>query len=1080
MADYTLDYLDPQALETEDSENIPPRKKPRIHGSFSNLNKVNSEGPSQTLNAQYYSQQTSKSSSGVYQTRNESASTPPPSRCSHVNIFLENVPASTLKAELPRPHERITRTEQLLYCNMLLQQSSWDPPSINTGDKATEDFTDVLQEPLLDELQMNWLTEMKKEPVEQDHMRWLVARMVEEFVRDLTKDATEIAETVSLGPVLQMETYRKLLSSIIKEFDNARILNVQLLQGLIQLVQSAPAECLDSDDLVKILSVLRIHLQGTHQQSTKYSYHLTLAVSQVLDIMADHKACYAFQALQYVPNDEAALQAVWRHSTGVMDGLVKVSGVRRLDLNMVLGGLGSLQKVVVDVDSANSAYQSECTLLESGRGVFASLKDSLGTGHRRPWYAAVRAACNLARAGQFKDLNQLIYKAPCRSDPLFQWGICQLLAEIATDPIWEVSVRQQAVCLLGYLYKNDDDWARDESVKAWMLTIINKLAADSDKVVSPIALALQQELSAEESSRSQHPHPLTSRLSMPDSSPILIKVQRAPYVERVLHLMKRQLLMEACQPIYIPPMAKANLEACDDKLFPLMGKVREFLASEQQVMLILAIERPDKGLIAKRLRRLQFSEVQIQEPERHRQFILICDGYDESQLKTNLHTTNELNRKGQPDTKVIITCRTQYLGNDYRDRFVPQEAGHYNPQLVNLFQEAVITPFSKGQIKSYVDQYVPLEHRTWSTQDYMDRLEAIPDLMDLATNPFLLSLSLEALPHVTAGKQDMSTIKVSRIQLYDIFVHHWLDVNRRRLQRNRLYDPDRATLDDLLDAGFVSHGISYCTKLASTIFVKQHGNPIVQYNHLKDKSTWKAEFFGNDSQTRLLRDSTPLNRSIKQYQFLHKSMLEYFVSRAIYEPYKYGDSCGLDSYISDGSSVSRRFNADSIFFSLSLCYEKLILEFLSQRVSVTPELEEQLRDILHQWVLEHYDDDSDAPIVVKNAIYILISAELPQVKTQPISANPAAARIEARVKRVYDLCEEELESTFSLHRYPCPSPSCSRIYARPGDWKRHFNAVHLQPRWECSFCHKKFTRMDTYKHHARACRLAKGPSHSSV
>ncbi|KAG0259745.1 hypothetical protein BGZ95_004594, partial [Linnemannia exigua] len=1029
MSNHTLDHLDPHAPDVEDSKNSPLQKKPKIHGFFSNLkSKIKSKGSSQSLSAQYYSPQTSKSSSGISQASNKSSSTPPPLRCLHVNIFLENVPAPVLKAELPRLHERITRTEQLLYCNILLQQSSLHPLSITTSDKGTEDSAEALLEPLLDKPQKGWWAEMKKEPVEQDYMRWLVTRMVEEFIEDSTKDATEIAEIVSLGAVLQMETYRKLLSSIIKEFGDARILNIQLLQGLVQLVQSASAEYLDSDDLVKILSILKIHLQDTHQQSTKHLYHLTLAVSQVLDIMADHKvrdiirvveheplsavlsslkgssdpyllyqACYAFQALQYVPNDETAPQAVWRHSGDVMDGLAKVSGVLKLDLNMVLDGLRSLQKAVLDViDVAGSAYQGVCSLLESGRGVFDSLKEGLGTGHKRPWYAAVRAAFHLALAGQLKDLNQLIYKAPCRSDPLFQWGICQLLAEIATDTIWEVNTRQQAVCLLGHLYKNDDGWTRDESVRTWMLTIIDKLAANSDKVVSPIALVLQQELSAEESSRSQHPYPLTSRLSMPDSSPILVKVQRAPYVERELHLMKRQRLMKACQPIYIPPMAKANLEANDDDLFPLMGKVREFLASEQQVMLILgdsgsgktfnkhlesellqsyvsggriplfidlpSIEQPGEELIAKHLRTFQFSETQIQELERHRQFILICDGYDESQLKTNLHATNELNQKGRRNAKLIITCRTQYLGNDYSGRFVPREAGHYEPSLVNLFQEAVITPFSKGQIRCYVDQYVPLEPRTWSTQDYMDKLVAIPDLMDLATNPFLLSLSLEALPYVTMGKQDISTIKVSRIQLYDIFVHRWLDVNKRRLQCNTLSDFDRTTLDDLLDAGFISQGISYCTKLASTIFVKQHGNPIVQYIQLRDHSTWKAEFFGNDSQTRLLRDSTPLIRSIKQYQFLHKSMLEYFVSRAIYEPNKHCDSCGLDSYSSDGSPVSRRFNTDSVFSSTSLQNERLILEFLRQRISMSPGLEEQLRDILHQWGLEHYDDDSETPI----------------------------------------------------------------------------------------------------------------------
>jgi hypothetical protein len=97
--------------------------------------------------------------------------------------------------------------------------------------------------------------------------------------------------------------------------------------------------------------------------------------------------------------------------------------------------------------------------MNSGRGILDSLKDGYGSGKKRPWYAAVRAANVLAQAGQLHDLNRLICEAPCRQDPLFQWGICQLLGEIASDDIWDTTVRQQSAELIGELYKNDPEWA---------------------------------------------------------------------------------------------------------------------------------------------------------------------------------------------------------------------------------------------------------------------------------------------------------------------------------------------------------------------------------------------------------------------------------------------------------------------------------------------------------------------------------------------------------------------------------------------------------------------------------------------
>ena len=155
--------------------------------------------------------------------------------------------------------------------------------------------------------------------------------MVEEFSKDAVKDSAAITEVMLLGPVLDREHYRKLLNCFIFEFEKAVMLDVHLLQGLVQLVQCACEGYLIADGLVKITSILRAQLQSTHQQSTEHPYHLTLAVSWILDVMAEpkvqdvkrveeheplsevlfglqtssgpflmHQASYAFQALQYV------------------------------------------------------------------------------------------------------------------------------------------------------------------------------------------------------------------------------------------------------------------------------------------------------------------------------------------------------------------------------------------------------------------------------------------------------------------------------------------------------------------------------------------------------------------------------------------------------------------------------------------------------------------------------------------------------------------------------------------------------------------------------------------------------------
>ncbi|KAF9121952.1 hypothetical protein BGW39_010137 [Mortierella sp. 14UC] len=333
----------------------------------------------------------------------------------------------------------------------------------------------------------------------------------------------ESGEVACVKVVRRVERRAQLTNLALSEAKTVEIHKVVLhscRSGKIS-VQSASAEYLVSDDLINILSIVGVRLQGTHQQSNEHSYHLTLAVSRILDIMADRKvqdldrvveyeplsdvlsglrgssdhylvyqACYAFQTLQYVPSDEATLRAIWRHTTGVVNGLAKVSGVLKLDSVSVLEGLESLQKMVIDAAGvAGSIYEGVCSL-----------------------------------ARQLNDLNRFIYEAPCHRDPLFQWGICQLLGEIACDPVWNIDTRQQSIYLLGHLYKNDESWGRDDSVRAWMLTIIDALAAIADKTISSVAYTMQLELSAEATSRTQHPYPLTTRHPISESSPVLVKV----------------------------------------------------------------------------------------------------------------------------------------------------------------------------------------------------------------------------------------------------------------------------------------------------------------------------------------------------------------------------------------------------------------------------------------------------------------------------------------------------------------------------------------------------------------------------
>ncbi|KAF9943806.1 hypothetical protein BGZ70_005397, partial [Mortierella alpina] len=315
-----------------------------------------------------------------------------------------------------------------------------------------------------------------------------------------------------------------------------------------------------------------------------------------------------------------------------------------------------------------------------------------------------------------------------------------------------------------------------------------------------------------------------------------------------------------------------------------------------------SIDNPEKDLVAKHLRRCDFLEPQIRELKSNRRFTLICDGYDECQQIYNLYTSNKLNETGQWQAKMIISCRSEHLGQDYKDRFQPSNvADTSSAAKSDQLQDAVIVPFSKEQIEAYIHRHVADVKPPWKAKSYITALENIPNLMDLIKNPFLLRLSLDVLPgFVDVDKiEELSTANITRVGLYDRFVEHWLEHGKKRVGRRELSQQARAAFDTIIDEGFTANGIDFLKRLAAAVYKEQAGHPIVEYSRFKDEETWKARFFSREDESRLLREACPLIRSGNQYRFVHKSLLEYCFARAVFDPQASPSSFS-------GPSVTRR------------------------------------------------------------------------------------------------------------------------------------------------------------------------------
>ncbi|KAG0220135.1 hypothetical protein BGX31_011074, partial [Mortierella sp. GBA43] len=971
------------------------------------------------------------------------------------HIFAENVRPRTVEQKLPQSDERLNNTPQLVCCLSLLQ--------------ASHSSDDILEPEA-----QKWLVSVKKDSDEQERLHALSTEVIRAFMKDELKDGKAVAEVVCLSPILTKDAFHDLLREFYSGIDHSGLLNFHPLEGIAQLIQGADSGHLNADDLIKILELLSVRLRDTNKQSPQHMRQLTLAVSHVLDAMADTKvtgldrekiheplakylgdlqkskdpflvyqAAYAYQALLCVPDNETTWQAATRRTGKVIKGVAGlVSAVKGFDLERFINGLTDIQQglggVAKVIDVVKTGYEEVKTLAQSGQGLVQCLKVGLSFERQREWYSALRGADMLIRDGELATFKKLVCAAPCRYDPAFQWGVCQRLGEMAANLVWDAETRRSAIAFLGEMYRDDEMWGDQSSVKQWILNILMQLASTEYSTSSGgvlqihaiVAEALLQELQECEGAkkelyqtcRTNGPIAYPLKMTLPEfgSPSLLDRVQNRPDVEGNIRVLRKLRTKERGNAVYIPPQAKANLQASDDARFPLMERVMASLDNDQKVFLLLgdsgagkstfsrelefelwkayedrkeriplhinlpAIEKPEHDMIAKQLRKAEFSEPQIREMKHHRKFILICDGYDESQQTHNLYMTNKLNQDNEWDAQMVINCRSEYLGSDYRDRFQP--GGDRNTRTDSLlFQEAVIAPFAMDQVQNYIQQYVTIHQPLWRVEDYEQALELIPSLKDLVKNPFLMTLSLDVLPRMVDPGQHLSTTQVTRVALYDHFVEQWLERGKKRLGEKDMNSKTKDAFERLSAGGFTLSGIEYLKRLSLAIYKEQGGNPVIEYSPLIDEGSWKEEFF-KEKHKQLLHEACPMTRNGNQHRFIHRTLLEYGLARAVFDPQDRRNKAASEAILRRRGSTSSTlsFEMEDIISKeppvpdqepdpssplvwRSFVNEHSLLHFLEERVQQEPLFKRQLLAYI-----AHSKKDKRWRKAASNAITILV------------------------------------------------------------------------------------------------------------
>ncbi|KAF9899829.1 hypothetical protein EC991_008250, partial [Linnemannia zychae] len=607
------------------------------------------------------------------------------------NVFLVDAPAPIIRSATPANHPaRFDSTVQLAFCASLLPK----------GNLLLASESSYASTPTSGESKNAWLNAIHEDPLVPTHIRWLISKIVAEFIENASMASAAISEVVILGPFLCREDYRSLLSCLIMRFDMAALLNVDLLRGLVQLVQCTPINYLTDNDLFCVLASFRKRLESTHTSSREHVYQLVFAVSKILEVMVasdfkgqsrqrDHQPLlavlrglkgveddvllkfqvdYAYQTLLHLPDDETSCQVFLRRALSILVGVSIISCLFMMDATITLAAVNFLQQVVCNTIGA--VYFSIDDHNFQGTTQRASqATERVRRSKKKTWVSTLQAGQIFVREGRLVEFNTLISNAPCRFEVNFLCGVCLILEDIAVGQLWDVTSKFSALDFLGELYKVEAGLKMD------------------------------------------------------------VKIQ---------------------------------------------SDIHDFIT----------------------------------------QFVM--------------------------DPKAAA-----FLG------------------------------------------YISVE----SQDNYLKKLFVIPNLMELVKNPFLLTLALKALPSLPVDALHCSDLKSIQQDLYHGFTKEWIRVSKERLNGARLSQEVREVFVELLETDFFWRVKDYSKRLANAIYHRQNGRPVVEYTHKRDKETWKAEFFGGDIERKLLREASPLTRAGMRHWFIHKSLLDFFFSLAIFDP----DDCHDDS-----------------------------------------------------------------------------------------------------------------------------------------------------------------------------------------
>lgn len=254
------------------------------------------------------------------------------------------------------------------------------------------------------------------------------------------------------------------------------------------------------------------------------------------------------------------------------------------------------------------------------------------------------------------------------------------------------------------------------------------------------------------------------------------------------------------------------------------------------------------------------------------QFLLIFDGFDEASRRVDYAIKqkiySEICRFASSNSKVIVTCRKNYFNQKQEfERIFKASPLYLEPNLRTVpFEEIEVKEFNVDQIYEYINSYEQyLIKNGFNVADFIDVVQNTHDLSDLAQRPVLLNIMINTLPELMKDKAS----HINAAKLYDSYTNIWLQREDTKGKTLIKYNEKMFFTKELAWKMFVTNELSiHFSKLPKEI-----------NKHFKQAGTIEdIDHYSHDIQS-----CSFLNRDDGgNYQFIHKSFMEFFVASRLF------------------------------------------------------------------------------------------------------------------------------------------------------------------------------------------------------